>query len=167
MTLNDRITKFLYIITLTFLTLTGFAQMPIFKRYRIADIPGLGWLAEFYVTHSMHYIFAILLIGLAFYVCVDYFSDRKKEKRPTSQMYAKAVMISGLIITGALLVFKNLPGTPPYSPLIVSMLNLLHLTFCMLLLFYSLIILIIKKYLVQKTINDSDLLSEKKSYFQE
>jgi len=33
-----------YLITVIFLVLSGFGQMPIFKRYYIADIPGLGWL---------------------------------------------------------------------------------------------------------------------------
>ena len=36
--------RWFYLTTVFFLTLTGFGQMPIFKRYYIADIPGLGWL---------------------------------------------------------------------------------------------------------------------------
>jgi len=51
------IIRYLYLITLFFLVLTGFGQMPVFKRYYIADIPGLGWLAQFFVTHYMHYLF--------------------------------------------------------------------------------------------------------------
>ncbi len=39
-----------FTLTLFFSALTGFAQMPIFKRYYVADLPGLGWLAEYYVT---------------------------------------------------------------------------------------------------------------------
>ena len=31
---------------LFFSALSGFAQMHIFKRYYIADLPGFGWLAE-------------------------------------------------------------------------------------------------------------------------
>ena len=37
-----RFVRYVYLITVFFLTLTGFGQMPIFKRYYIADIPGLG-----------------------------------------------------------------------------------------------------------------------------
>ena len=38
--------RYFFLATVFFLTLTGFGQMPIFKRYYIADIPGLGWLAD-------------------------------------------------------------------------------------------------------------------------
>ena len=42
----DRAVRYVYLITVFFLTLSGFGQMPIFKRYYIADIPGFGWLAR-------------------------------------------------------------------------------------------------------------------------
>ena len=64
------IVRYTYIITVLFLVLSGFGQMPIFKRYYIADIPGLGWLAQFDVTHYIHYLFAIILIGLTSYFLV-------------------------------------------------------------------------------------------------
>jgi len=34
--------RWIYLTTTFLLVLTGFGQMPIFKRYYIADIPGLG-----------------------------------------------------------------------------------------------------------------------------
>ena len=64
--------KYSYLITLLFLTLTGFGQMPIFKRYYIADIPGLGWLAKFYITHFIHYLGAILILALLAYIILRY-----------------------------------------------------------------------------------------------
>ena len=136
MRLNEKIIRYIYIITFTFLTLTGFAQMPIFKRYHIADIPGLGWLAQFYITHAMHYIFAAIFIGLSTYIFVDYILNKPKGYKITSRVYAKSIIILGLIITGGLMVFKNLSGTP-YSPFIISLLDLSHLTLCMALLFYT------------------------------
>ena len=42
----SRWVKILYILTLIFMALTGFGQMPIYNRYYMSDIPGLGWLAE-------------------------------------------------------------------------------------------------------------------------
>ncbi|MCP4020290.1 MAG: hypothetical protein GY729_00480, partial [Desulfobacteraceae bacterium] len=71
MSRSDNIRKIFYFITIFFITLTGFAQMPIFKRYYIADIPGLGWLAKFYVNHSLHYIFAAILIAFTTYMFFD------------------------------------------------------------------------------------------------
>jgi len=153
MTLNEKIIRYIYMIIFTFLTLTGFAQMPIFKRYHIADIPGLGWLAQFYVTHAMHYIFAALLIGLCCYLCVDHMLDGRKERKLTKTGYAKVVMIAGLILTGALMVIKNFSGTP-YPPLMVSLLDLFHLAFCLTLLFYSLLTVITKKHWVRYPIRE-------------
>ena len=43
--------KWLYILTFTVMAFTGFGQMPIFKRYHVSDIPGMGWSADFYLTH--------------------------------------------------------------------------------------------------------------------
>ncbi len=37
--------NYIYVIILIFITVSGFAQMPVFKRYYIADIPGFSWLA--------------------------------------------------------------------------------------------------------------------------
>lgn len=153
MTRNEKIVRYLYLITLTLLTVTGFAQMPIFKRYHIADIPGLGWLAQFYVTHSMHYISAALLIGLCGYVAVDHMLEGRRERKLTKTGYAKVVMVAGLIVTGALMVIKNLSGTP-YSPLMVSLLDLSHLILCLTLLFYSLITAIGKKHWVRYPIRE-------------
>ncbi len=43
---------------------SGMAQMPIMKRYYIADLPGLAWSANFYVTSNLHYLSAALLLAL-------------------------------------------------------------------------------------------------------
>ncbi|MDO8941789.1 MAG: hypothetical protein Q7U75_01325, partial [Desulfobacterales bacterium] len=56
----------LYMITLVTMTLTGFGQMPIYKRYYLSDIPGLEWLADFYLTRYAHYIGASVLLALVF-----------------------------------------------------------------------------------------------------
>ena len=40
---NNRFTGFLYPFTLILMGVTGFGQMPIFKRYYLADLPGFGW----------------------------------------------------------------------------------------------------------------------------
>lgn len=43
---------------------TGMAQLPIMKRYYIADLPGLAWSADFYITSNLHYLAAALLLAL-------------------------------------------------------------------------------------------------------
>ena len=52
------------------MTVTGMGQMPIFKRYYIADIPGLGWLADPYTVHWVHYAGAIALVGLGAWLAI-------------------------------------------------------------------------------------------------
>jgi hypothetical protein len=135
--------RMVYGLTLFFIALSGFAQMPIFERYYISDIPGLGWLAFFYVTHAIHYAMAALLMGFCTYVALDYyFAGRKSgtkkfqitgDTRITASARVKIAALSGLIITGCFMVVKNLSGI--YFPHgVVIGLDLLHLLFCMVLL---------------------------------
>lgn len=58
------------------MTVTGMGQMPIFKRYYIADIPGLGWLADPYTVHWVHYAGAIALMGLGAWLAVIHLAGR-------------------------------------------------------------------------------------------
>ena len=136
--------KYIYFITLFFITLTGFGQMPIFKRYYIADIPGLGWLAQFYVTNRIHYIFAIVLIALAVYVVVDYLLSGERRYGITLSGYLKIFSIAGLMASGAFMVVKNLPDIH-FSHVFIIAIDLTHIVFCMMLLGVSFYTLIMKK----------------------
>lgn len=136
--------KYIYLITLFFITLTGFGQMPIFKRYYIAEIPGLGWLAQFYVTNRVHYIFAIVLIALAVYVVVDYLLSGKRRYGITLSGYLKIFSIAGLMASGAFMVVKNLPNVY-FSHIFVIAMDITHILFCMLLLGVSFYTLVMKK----------------------
>lgn len=113
-------------ITLGMLAITGFAQMPIFKRYYIADIPGFGWLAKFYVTHYMHYLLATLLLGLLAYQVVDGWLTKGNASQYRLPVKAQWVILGGLVITGIMLVIRNLPGYH-FSPGTVVALDLIHL----------------------------------------
>jgi hypothetical protein len=143
-----------YGVILFFTLLTGFAQMPIFDRYYVSSVPGLGWLAQFFVTHLIHYGMAALLVGLGAYAVVDYLLARRlKFGRPVSPArmarlmpgirptagtrtspavrlsgsgWVRAACLAGLMITGALMVVKNLPGVYFAHGLIIA-LNLAHL----------------------------------------
>lgn len=136
--------KYIYAVTLFFITLTGFAQMPVFKRYYIADIPGLGWLAQFYVTHFMHYLAAIVFITFAFYIFLDFILNRSGSGRITGSGYFKIAILAGLTGSGALMVIKNLSGVY-FGPITIIVLDLAHLGLCMMLLSVSFYTLILKK----------------------
>ena len=57
----------------TALAVTGFGQMPLYKRYYVSSIPGLGWTADYYITHNIHYIGAVILISIMHQLDVSYF----------------------------------------------------------------------------------------------
>jgi hypothetical protein len=117
--------KRLYAFTLVVLALSGFAQMPIFKRYYIADVPGLGWLAQYYVTHVMHYLGAALLLGLVAYAVAGWLAGRPRP-RLTGAGAVRAALLVGLIVTGVLRVIKNFSGVYMSADWIVF-LDMLHI----------------------------------------
>ena len=119
-------TRYLFLLSVFSLILTGFGQMPIFKRYYIADIPGLGWLAQFYVTHYLHYLAAILLITIITYVAVEYLLDGRNKLKITASGYFRAGIVLLLVITGGLLVVRNLSGST-FTPALIIALDLAHL----------------------------------------
>ncbi len=139
---TGKLRKYIYGITFFFLVLTGFGQMPVYKRYYISDIPGLGWLSQFYLTHVMHYIASSVLIALAVYVIISYVF--KGSGRITGSGYFKIFILAGLIVSGVLLVIRNLPGVFLDHNLII-VLDLTHLGLCMMLLGVSFYTLITKK----------------------
>jgi hypothetical protein len=123
---SNRSVRYVYLITVILLTLTGFGQMPIFKRYYIADIPGLGWLAQFYVTHYIHYLAAILFLALVAYVIVDHLMLQKKQLRLTASGYVRGAILAGIMVSGLFLVVRNLSGSR-FAPEFIIFLDLAHL----------------------------------------
>jgi hypothetical protein len=136
--------RWFYLITVFFLTLTGFGQMPIFKRYYIADIPGLGWLAEFFVTHYIHYLGAVLFLGFTAYIIIDFLVLKRNSRQMTATGLVRSALLAGILISGILLVIRNLSGSN-FSPGFIVFLDLCHLGLVMSFLFVSLYCLIFKK----------------------
>ncbi|MBW2033736.1 MAG: FeS-binding protein [Deltaproteobacteria bacterium] len=122
---------------------TGFGQMPIFKRYYVSDIPGMGWSADFYLTHYIHYLGAIFLLGLFAYVIVDYVLSGRKELALTSSAYVRIVLLGGIVITGIFRVLKNMPDVV-FSPDFTLFIDISHLGFMILYLLTALVFLIMK-----------------------
>lgn len=122
--------KAFYLTLLLFMGLSGFGQMPIFKRYYIADLPGLGWLAQFYTTHFIHYVGAALLLALAAYHAVLYLAQRRRELKVSLYGWLQGGVMAGIVVSGALRVIKNYAGVTMSSGLIVF-LDILHLALVM------------------------------------
>jgi hypothetical protein len=140
----NRVVRYVYLIMVFLLTITGFGQMPIFKRYYIADIPGLGWLAQFYVTHYIHYLAAILILALVAYMIVDYLILQKKHLRLTASGYLRGAILAGILVSGIFLVIRNLAGSQ-FGPGFIIFLDLAHLGLVMTFLMVAAYCLIFKK----------------------
>jgi hypothetical protein len=136
--------RWFYLIMILFLALSGFGQMPIFKRYYIADIPGFGWLAEFFITHYIHYLAAVLFLAFSAYLIVDYFLSKRNFRSMTASGYVRSVLLAGILISGVFLVIRNLAGSN-FSPEFIIVLDLCHLGLVMAFLFVSLYCLVSKK----------------------
>jgi len=136
--------RWFYLIAVFFLALSGFGQMPIFKRYYIADIPGLGWLAEFFITHYIHYLVAILFLAFTAYMIIDYLLSQRKSRRVTAAGYVRSALLAGILASGIFLVIRNLAGSNLSSDFIIF-LDLCHLGLVMAFLFVSLVCLVYKK----------------------
>ncbi len=119
-----------YAFIIFMMCLTGFGQMPIFKRYYIADIPGLGWLAEYYLTHYIHYIGAILLFVMFAYCAAGYFFVGRHAFRLTRSAYVRIILLAAITITGIFRVLKNLPDIV-FSPNFTMFIDISHLVFMM------------------------------------
>ncbi|VVS93855.1 iron-sulfur cluster-binding protein [Desulfoluna spongiiphila] len=117
--------KTLFRVNLFFLALSGVGHMPIFKRYYIADIPGLGWLAEFQITLAIHYVTAALFLAMVAWVATTWALE-KKGLGFTSTARVKIGLTIAIIASGAILVVKNLKGvTMPATA--ITALDLVHL----------------------------------------
>ncbi len=136
--------RYIYRIILFFTAITGFGQMPIFKRYYIADIPGFGWLAEFYTTHYIHYLGAIMILGIFSYVLIEYLMIYKRDYKLTISGYIRGILLTAIVITGILLVIRNLTGYR-FSPSVIMFLDFAHLGLVLIFLMIALYALIFKK----------------------
>ena len=142
--------KLSFSVLLFMATLTGFGQMPIFKRYYIADIPGLGWLAQFYVTHFLHYLFGALILFLLGYLVLDWILTSSHQHRLTLLGKGKSIAIAGILVTGILLSFKNF-SIYLYPQFVIVSLDLIHLGLVMILLALSLITLVTRQGWLEKS----------------
>jgi len=46
------------------LLFSGFGELPMFKRYMVTEIPGFSWAGDFYVNLKIHYLAAIVFVGV-------------------------------------------------------------------------------------------------------
>lgn len=126
--------KWITIITIVIMTVTGFGQMPIFKRYYIADIPGLAWTGNYYITHLIHYTGAVILLTLIAHISIRYYINKKTQYHLTKNGIVKILIFSVLIISGILKVISNQRGVHFNRTTLIS-LDIIHTAFTFIMLF--------------------------------
>jgi magnesium-transporting ATPase (P-type) len=138
-----RLQGWVYRLLFIVMAFTGFGQMPIFKRYYIADIPGMGWSADFYFTHKIHYIGAVLLLAVLTYAILNYFLTERKIFALTPSASVRIILLAGIVVTGIFRVLKNLPDVV-FSPGFTMFIDISHLGFMMCYLFAAIVFLIMR-----------------------
>ena len=121
-----------YGLTVTLLAVSGTMQMPIASRYRIAAVPGLGWLGDFWLTHRLHYLGAVALLALTSYLCTRWVLEWRRDYALTGFGLARTGLLALLVATGAVRVLKNLPGVS-FSPEPTMLVDWAHLALAALL----------------------------------
>lgn len=124
--LGGRWAWWVYGIVMAVLVFTGFGQMPIYKRYYLSSIPGMGWSADFYLTHAIHYAGAVLLLAFIAYMGTEFLAAGRKRFRITPAGYLRMALLAGLVVTGVFRVLKNLPDVD-FSPGFTMTVDIAHL----------------------------------------
>ncbi len=144
---QDKINRFLgwmYRITICVIVFTGFGNLPLWKRYYIADIPGFGWTGDFIVNLQVHYVAGSLLLFLAAYFLVARVFPGKSGFRLTKTGVVRVAMLWLVLITGVFMAFKNLSGAH-FSFTGSALLTLVHLISASLFTVFSLGCLVARK----------------------
>lgn len=128
-----RMARWLWIACATVLGVTGMSQMPVAARYGIAAVPGLGWTADFYFTHLLHYAAAAVLLALTTWLAVRWHGDWRPAAqrlhgthRLTGGGTLRLWLVAALVVTGGMRVAKNLPGFD-WGPMLTMYLDWTHL----------------------------------------
>ncbi|EHJ47875.1 hypothetical protein DFW101_1868 [Solidesulfovibrio carbinoliphilus subsp. oakridgensis] len=96
------------------LGLTGLGQMPVFARYGVAAIPGLGWLGDFRSTASLHLALAAVLLVAVAALATVWLGAGSGRPRLTGPGWCRVALYGGLAGSGLLRVLEN--GPAPFMP---------------------------------------------------
>lgn len=144
-------TRWLFGLLFVEMAFTGFGQMPIFKRYYVADIPGMAWSADFFLTHTLHYLGAILILALFGYVATNYVLSIRRYYRLTAAGWVRVLLLAAIVATGVVRVLKNLPDVT-FSPALTMFVDIAHLGLMMLFLLAALVFVLMKRGWVRRRV---------------
>jgi len=121
-----RIPAWLFAVSAALTVFTGFGNMPLYGRYYIADIPGLGWSGDFFVNLYIHYLSASVLLAVSIFGAVQFITQRSRGLKLTRSGAVRAAILAAALASGLVMALRNLPGVNLPFALHVG-LNFLHM----------------------------------------
>ena len=124
---------------------TGFGNMPLWKRYYVADVPGLGWSGDFFINLNVHILAGSLLLAIGSYAAATFLiMKRSRSGGLTCSGRIRVFLLALALTTGILMVIKNLPGV--HFPMALLMFfNFSHMAAAMLFMVAALVALIFRQ----------------------
>jgi hypothetical protein len=124
--LSRRIPVWLFAVSAVVTVFTGFGNMPLYGRYYIADIPGLGWSGDFFINLYVHYVAAGVLLAVSVFGAIRFAAGRSSGLRLTLSGAARAAILATALASGLVMALRNLPGVNlPFA--LHAGLNFLHM----------------------------------------
>lgn len=142
--------KGLYLLTIFGALFTGFGNMPLYKRYYIADLPGLGWTGDFYTNLYIHMICGAVLLAISIYFALVYLFSHKQTAKLTITGSIRAVILALALTSGIIMAVKNLPSVH-FSFQMGMVFNFLHMGMALFFLIMALICVVGRWKWVKKT----------------
>lgn len=136
--------KLLYSTAAVVALFTGFGNMPLWGRYYVADVPGLGWSGDFFINVNVHILAGSMLLAIGAYaITTSLMVRRNRTGRLTRSGKLRGVLLAVSIATGILMVVKNLPGIHfPMASLMIF--NLTHMAAAVLFMIAALVCLVFR-----------------------
>ena len=93
-----RFTHWFTALSILVLFFSGFGQMPIYKRYFVDQLPGMGWSSNFYTTLDLHYYAAIVLIFVSIYYLTYLIGTKKIDVLPRKGDFKESLQIFAAMV---------------------------------------------------------------------
>ncbi|BBO75910.1 hypothetical protein DSCW_33270 [Desulfosarcina widdelii] len=137
--------KVLYGVAVITALFTGFGNMPLYGRYYVADLPGLGWSGNFFLNVNVHILAGSVLLAVAVYAfTASLLIRRLPVDRLSFSGKTRGLLLALTLLTGVVMVLKNLPAVHlPMKALIAF--NFLHMGAAVLFMLAALISLIFRR----------------------
>lgn len=145
MTESNPFLKGLYGIAALTALFTGFGNMPLWKRYYVADVPGLGWSGDFFINVNVHILAGSILLALGIYaISTSLMQRRYRSARLSWSGRIRGFMLALALASGILMVVKNMPGIH-FSMPVLMVFNFTHMGAAVLFLVFALMAMVFRQ----------------------